>query len=427
MNIDIIAISSGKISTKTELILNDFKKDSGNKSWGTEINRLLMGEEADLSDFKSSELEQFALCLSERFINEQEVINIKLKQRQESIDCFVEKYKFDNLIKKIFIYESLSDSKSTTAFRLTQNVLKSTFDHIESAEIELGKSILSFNRAEMEMFLSNEAENSYSVMGLINMGSRVRKFRDFYEDIIKKNDIADEEFKAIGDAYNIMNKLLGKGAQKQQLITYNELLNVLYETEDLQFVAPLLLAFEGAKVNRNPKLNEITNLKKDDVYEGYVIINSPELGESRKLDIEEDASQYLLLAARQKLITIRNRSTEQEVENSSPYLLVGRSFNNISNRVTPIVVVQRLKQLNDDFSPYLGDLKLSFKLLRNSGKVFYIKKYIDSGLSFDESVYKVLYRFGDIKKAQYDNPDRPAYQKAYAAKKLYKFNEPIMR
>lgn len=293
----------------------------------------------------------------------------------------------DDFIKKLFIIY-LSRKNKRWAHLELEAAVQSLFE-IDKAETLFNLSVMETSHSVDIVSIMRLIENRIKdVEKLHNIAKYFKLYLLFIghqAESIELISSHSEEFANKDLASNTYRKL-----SKQSLIDYAH-----FEVDTQYKIIPILL-FIGVGIGRKDnKLDEVRTLKKEDIVENGIHVG----GENpRFIEIDDEDLMYYVNQAKKRGMAGKN--VKPEIANS-PFLLnsqsnysdLRRTFG-LSHQGYRFRLVRVMDNINDllDF-----DEEITPRHIIRAGMIYYVKKFMEKGATFEDAIFMTLKRFGDLK------------------------------
>lgn len=321
-------------------------------------------------------------------------------------------YKYGDLIKKNFIHSLTDKWETEKSIRTVARYLK----EVEVIEDKFNKPVYEFNDEEVQYAIRDLFVNTnYYAVRL-----RVKSCMDMQAMYAKylSDDISkswETYFKS--DSFRT---LVGQ----EDAISVREikaLFDILDNAQD--GVVPALI-FEGVKLE-DVEEDELRFLKKTDIKDGCVVVNKGKETE-RRIEIPSDVERMVNSAIQQEFMVTTNKKRDYIELADNEYVLRPAKTRRLDTEdASPMRyrgVFSRVRHIAEQFNATLSHKTMTPRSIRNSGKYYYINKYIAEGYDRWEAFRQTLKRFGEWKYSDgYEAEKRDPYnkQKVDRIKKLW--------
>ena len=322
------------------------------------------------------------------------------------------RYKFDHNLKILFIgeYSKIRSSKISIL------PYKRTFEDIEQMELKFNKSVLDFNKEDIEKMIEHFRNENINYLTYRYTIKSIDRFLKFAQDGFSK--FTDINLSKDWN-YEEVIKIIPEAERPSTLVSYETIMEIAYSEGSIQNAIVPILIFEGVKSSRVPETNELTRIKKDDIEGNFVHVTGDY---DRIIELTDEEAEYLDIAKKTNEILKFGKSGSGRFISlkETGYLIRSTGENQKSLTISEAAIQKRLRTIRSDFENLLGDNEFTTKSIRTSGMVHWIDKLIEQGVEQKPAIYQTLIRFGDITEEEIEGPISPgAYQKAHRLRSTY--------
>ena len=311
------------------------------------------------------------------------ILNIELVEREDL------KYKYDDILKKVFLLE-LSEKWQS---EITTSSAFNALELIEKKEELFDKSVIQFNESEIKQSMVDLFDHTY-YFRMRNSMNIFSKFQVFYNKYITM--AANwETFKAQKEIENILGQEIN-----ETIVTKKDLLNLVSVMPNVQESIIPLLIFEGVSFSKVEEMDELRYLKASDIQGNKIIIRG---ANARVIDIDNDVAEALEKAINSEYLfkTIQHELRYVELEDAEyilrPSVLARKRKDTSYDKDVMSFrgAYSRFLLCKDFFEATTYDIPFSPKVLESFGKVYHVNKYLGEGTDVYDAIRKTLLRFGD--------------------------------
>jgi integrase len=288
----------------------------------------------------------------------------------------VPKYYYDYEFKNKFIIAS--KYKPTTA-----RVVRALFRHTAKFEKAYAKDLYEFDIKELEEVL--KSLKAKTIRSLQNSISTIEQYIDF---AIKEKRLEYEiNYATLFNSKEKIEKLLDKEAEENMIFNKDEIMRMALDAENAQDGVILGLIFDG--VSHKNEFEELINLTEDDVDFDNQEIKIVKDGE---VDRVIPMSTETAILVRQALkddtyVSVNGEKVRKYKVAEGKNILRGLRG---KIKVQAQIISARIARMAEFFGyEYLNATTVSY-----SGQLHYAKQLLDEGYTMDETIDKVLHRFG---------------------------------
>lgn len=344
---------------------------------------------------KDSELATLGYLISNNKIDEE----VNPIFEEESKNPFI----FNQASKSIFIAHLSNIWESESSVEYAQLAL----EEVESYEIKFNKSLLLFSEDETVQTI-NSLGDRFSFYGL---KFRIKIYKDYYNFYAKEYGIKEKDnLWARYQTTKNLSEILSVDEEERNLTRDDlmSLFNTLINSQ--QGIIPLMI-FEGVYMSRIDERDELRNLMKSDVHTKHISVRAYtdekdgrgfNMSVDRKLEMDQDVMKCIAKTSlSENMIRINKHDFESIDLIDTPYILRSMKGRRMKEDSQSQILsyggaYNRFKECRkqmDSISSQFDDF--SIKYIANCGKSYYIKRYMEGGMSETEAIIKTLKRFGD--------------------------------
>lgn len=340
-------------------------------------------------------------------LNYKEPLTVIFDDENEEVN-----YEIGDAIKKNFIYSLTNKWETEKSIRTVSRYIK----EIEEFEIKFSKALYNFTDEEVQQTISELfVNNNYygvrlRVKACMDMQNMYSKYLN--EEIAKS---WTTYFKS--DTFRTL-------VNQDDAITVKEIKGIFNILDNAQDGIVPVLIFEGVKLE-DVEQDEIRFLEKTDVKDGLILLNKG-TDKERSIEVAVDVEDMLNSAIQQKVIITTNKRREYIELLQNNYILRAANLRGKAiNEDEPMKyrgVFSRVRHVSEQFNASISQKTMTPRTIRNSGKNYYINKYLTEGYDKWEAFRMTLKRFGEWKYSDgYDAEKRDPYnkQKVDRIKKLW--------
>lgn len=354
------------------------------------INKVMNMNEDNYTKISASVLIKVSFALNNRFYEFfDKEISYELKDFDDE-EFLSKNYIYDHNLKASYLY-SLSQSRNTkTSVEKGRNTLRK----LEGLEKKFGKSVIDFNKDESVEMLNYFRGLNHNYDTYRYMLKEASSFLVFVKDNFNKyTDYAYE----LTWEFDKLIKTVPEGERINRLITKELLHEIAYAEESVQNAIIPILLFDGAKLAREDKDNELTYIKRYPSHEGWAKIEIETGSFKRVIDVPEEDRQILEVASKTDEIFQSSSRARFAQLADSPYLL--RPFIESSRsgiQISEQAIQKRLRSIKSDFDYLIGDREFTATSIRAAGKINNIEKLVKDGMEITLAIRQTLYVFGEV-------------------------------
>lgn len=292
----------------------------------------------------------------------------------------------DDFLKKLFVLYISRKNKQWAHVELNTAV-QSLFE-IDKAEtifnMSVMKTIQSVDIISIMRLIENRIDDGDKLHNIAKYFKLYLWFIGHQAESIELISSHSEEFANKDLASNTYRKL-----SKQSLIDYAH-----FEVDTQYKIIPILL-FIGVGIGRKDnELDEVRTLKKEDIVENGIHVGGPN---ARFIEIDDEDLMYYVTQAKKRGMAGKN--VKPEVANS-PFLLnsqsnysdLRRTFG-LSHQGYRFRLIRVMENINDLLE---FDEEITPRHIIKAGMIYYVKKAMSKGYSFEDAIFMTLKRFGDL-------------------------------
>lgn len=294
------------------------------------------------------------------------------------------KKKSKDLIPRFYYQYDFKRKFSKTYPQSTARVVMALFRNTEPLEKLFGKDLYDFNYDELAQVL--KSFKSTTIRSLQNQISTIERYIDFARKH-KKTKFEQVNYAKEFDSKSKIENLLDKDAEQNMIFDQDELMTMAMYSDNAQDGVILGLLFDG--VSHKNEFEELINLTSEDVdLDNFVITIKSNDGE-RIIPISHETAILIKGALDQevKYISVNGETSRQYKIAEGDHVLRGLRG---KDKVKPQIISQRILRIaeHNDYD-YLNATSISY-----SGQLHYAKQLINDNTSLEDTIDKVLSRFG---------------------------------
>lgn len=276
---------------------------------------------------------------------------------------------------------------------------------IEPLEEALSKSVIDFSLTDTVKAVEVVQENTVSMMKIERLVHLIRELKKVFIDITEKYGVISAEDVSVIQAKWDLGEVIDALGQPRgkRLINREDFYDMMLNLDRAQDAVVPVLYFEGVRSNKNPKKNEIVNLKITDLNKKK---NELRVGMSdetkRTIPLEKAPAAIINGAAMERELDIeKNNGAILHIDQrDNPYIIMPMGSNGREGAtVSQSSIDKRLLKVKNEYKHDLTNTGFSIRDLQHAGKQYYMKKVLhemgeDADLS--KAALLTLRRFGDI-------------------------------
>lgn len=339
----------------------------------------IFNEESGLEILTEKEMESFLKKIynfsKDETFNPSKMVEQK-QTRKQAKSKYANKPKKDDIPDYYFDY----DFKVQFASRYqeqTTRVVKALFRKTAPVEKKYNKDLYQFNIRELEEVL--KTLNAKTIRSLQSSISKIEQYIDFaYKEgrISTQVNLANQF-----DSKDKIKKYLNEDAEENMIFEKDDIMAMAEESDNPQDGVILALLFDG--LSRKNEFEELVELTKDDVDFDFKKVNL----DNRTISISHETKMLIEDALKEDTYySINGEKVRKYKITEGNYIL--RGLRN-KLKVKAQMISQRIMRIADKNAyKYLNATTVSY-----SGQVYYAKQMMDNGLSIEEAINEVMYRF----------------------------------